>query len=402
MRYSKVDSLCVISPVALFIAVLQIFAWGVTTINVAIFILTLIIFFINFRAILRFMGSLFIDHYSVPFILFSIIFLLVTLAFIAFIIIFKPLVQPPAYYDISKKCIKMTGSFSSGFLPSNAFERGNAVITIFEKVRPPRINKTPNKDISNNLIDTKDSVDAASPAKTENNIDSDTNITADTLKNDTTPLARDDKTPGADTFNMEQSKNVDNPSASIILLGDKRASLDDYLPYVYQLANLGYKVYYADFFTRDNLWAHNICDSKLLRKSFMQLQYFLSPFRFNSEQEYFSFNISKELAMLYEYATNQNGDQKVFVVTDWMGDIALRDFQKLHSADKTFSGAIYLSDYKEYKTIGFGFTDFSNPLTSVFLKMNREHYASFIEAAKSYFKEVESKKILPHFDGVAS
>lgn len=359
-RYNKIDSLVVASPVALFISVLQIIAWGAGVVNNTLLILSFITVLLNFRALLRYTGGLLIDHYSIPFIFFSIVLLIVTMGVVAILILLNPLVQNPTYYknacnghNIDKRIIKLSGTFQGGLLPSKTFERADGVVTVFNSVSD-----------SSNITDFS-------------GIKNFTGIT--TIKSEK-DIAGDSET---------KDDDLGGKKDAIILLGDKRAGLENYLPYIYRLTREGKKVYYGDFWTRDGLWAHNLFDSPILRRGYLRARYFFNPKRFESEKEFFSFNISRELKFLYNYIKEVEGDKRIFVITDWMGEIAAEDFQKELGEDESFLGVKKLSLDDDYKTKGFGNTNLTEPLVSVWLKMTREHYASPIEAALAVIKEIK-------------
>ncbi len=63
----RIDSIVMFLPFSLIIMALYFFAFGAQLFSIQLLILVLLVFFTNFRAMLRFKNKLFIDHYSFPF-----------------------------------------------------------------------------------------------------------------------------------------------------------------------------------------------------------------------------------------------------------------------------------------------------------------------------------------------
>ena len=86
-KNSKIDAAVMLSPVAFIISILNILVWQLSTLNILIFLLSLTILLTNIRSLLRFSAKLFIDRYSIRFLIFSILEFaaVLTLAFFCFI-----------------------------------------------------------------------------------------------------------------------------------------------------------------------------------------------------------------------------------------------------------------------------------------------------------------------------
>ena len=63
----RIDAIVMFLPLSVIIMALYLFAFGLQIFSILLSILVLLIFFTNFRALLRFTNKLFVDHYSFPF-----------------------------------------------------------------------------------------------------------------------------------------------------------------------------------------------------------------------------------------------------------------------------------------------------------------------------------------------
>ena len=63
----RIDSIVMFLPFSLIVMVLYLFAFGAQFFSLHLLILLLLVFFTNFRAMLRFKNRLFVDGYSFPF-----------------------------------------------------------------------------------------------------------------------------------------------------------------------------------------------------------------------------------------------------------------------------------------------------------------------------------------------
>ena len=67
LRYGKVDTLTVLAPISIILCILQIVAWGLDVFIFVLLIISILDFCTNFRALLRFVSGLYVDHYSIAF-----------------------------------------------------------------------------------------------------------------------------------------------------------------------------------------------------------------------------------------------------------------------------------------------------------------------------------------------
>lgn len=107
------DAIVLLSPVALLICILGFFAWDITLLNGAIFILTFFVFLENLHELWRFSNKLYVDYFS-PFLwLVSVVNILLVLGLGFLVVVFRPV---PATNDlqVQERNLVLTGSIQSG------------------------------------------------------------------------------------------------------------------------------------------------------------------------------------------------------------------------------------------------------------------------------------------------
>ena len=309
LKYGKVDSLTILSPVCVFLSLLQIISWNVDFFSILLLVISIFSFFTNFRALLRFCSGLYVDHYSIAFKIGAFVILLASLAEIGLLVWFYPKEIRPESYDVSVEKVRLSGSFTGGFEKAPFFSKGSGTIYRYS---PKNLKKT-------------------------------------------------------------------KPEA-IILLSDKRADSRSYLPYMIFLAKSGYRVYTGDFYSGDLRWLHSFADSKFFRRLAMLFEYKKNPVQFNGQKEFYAWNMSKELDSLLKYAREDigNSEYKLFIVGDWMADVALDDFYKKKNED--IFGILKLSQLPEFTSAGFGFIRHAYPLDAFLLGYEKAADFSEIQA----------------------
>lgn len=310
LKYGKVDSLTILAPICVILSVLQILAWNANFFSIILLIISVFAFFVNFRALLRFLSRLYVDHYSAAFKTGAMIVLILSVCEVAAIIYFFPANFNLSRRNVKKETIRLSGSFSGGFEKSGFFSISDG--TVFKYEPKNKTTESESKADETNETETNEPIATENPAK--------------------------------------------NP---IIIIPDKRADSESYEPLAILLAEKGFTVYSADFYSNDLRWFHNAADSKYLRRMFMRFDYRKNPVQFNAKKEFFSYNSGKEIEAIVKFAENENPGEKVFVISDWMSENALEDFAKQNK--ERVSGTMKLSEQAEYKTKGFGFVHFTEP-----------------------------------------
>lgn len=119
-KRAKVDSIVMAAPFALVFSIFYLFAYGVNLFSLCIFVLVLVVFFTNYRALQRFAEGLYVDYYHAYFSVASFVEALVTVAMAIFLIIYAPVSDTPTKgYTIEKT--QLTGSATQGLSEKSQF-----------------------------------------------------------------------------------------------------------------------------------------------------------------------------------------------------------------------------------------------------------------------------------------
>ena len=329
LKYGRIDSLAVLAPISVVLTVLQILAWGIDIFTLLLLVISVFAFFTNFRALLRLASGLYVDHYSIAFRIGAVIVLCASVLELALLIYFRPLYLNARKYNVSIQKTRLCGTFAGGFFTAAPFEISSANMWVIQ------------------------------PAN-------------------------------------EKSLN----GGVVALLTDKRADVSDYAPYTFSLAQKGFKVYAVDFYARDLKWFHTMGDSRYFRRIFALFSYLKNPVKFELEKEFYTYNSMQEMNALLEIIrqnenydkhgeaqsgaervanagdeTEEISEQKIatkmplLFIGDWMTEIALQDFEKLHKDE--ICGVFYFAAEEEYATPGFGFVEQTRPIVAYILGKKR-------------------------------
>lgn len=316
VNHVRRDPLVVLAPFTFVVAILQIFAWGIDAFTALGVIIALFVLLSNFHAIFRYIEYLYVDHYSPLMKVWAVFTIIITLFAMAGTIYFKPLEARNIDLGITETKIFYKGSFRGGFEKANPFD---------------------SKDLT--------------------------------------------------IYKYEGEASSELPP--ILFMPDKRADTASYRPYLQQLAAKGATVYSADFFADDGKWLHSAGDIKILRRLVMIVHSYLNNQWFMSQREYYTYNISKEYEVLLKLinedlssqsSTENIGSQsasgnppKLFLITDVMGNTAAADLFK--KDPQNIAGTFALDSIEEYKTAGYGFVEYTDPLLA--LALGRSKASSF-------------------------
>lgn len=135
LKFGKVDSLTILAPISVILAVFQIFAWNVDIFSLSIFAISVFCFFTNFRAFLRFSGGLYVDHYSVGFKIGIIFVILLCLFEGAVLVKYRPVFLSKKEFSSIEEKIRLSGDFASGFEKSENFGFSSAEIRVFSPAK---------------------------------------------------------------------------------------------------------------------------------------------------------------------------------------------------------------------------------------------------------------------------
>lgn len=310
VKESKPDSLAILAPLSLLLSAVNLFAFGLSLLNIYLVLLSVVVLLSNFHALLRYSARLYVDHYSPLMIFWSVVTSLLCIPAFYCAIVFHPVEKTSAAFEVEETLLVYNGTFANGFTPAPNFKKGDVFLTKY----------MPAKDITGE-------------------------------KETLIPV-------------------IESPV--ILFVPDKRADTEHYKPYLQLLAQKGYRVYSADFFTSDGRWLRNIFDSKISRRFAMVFDSLSRNHLFNAQLEYYSFCSKREVNALLTLIDEDLGstDTKYFLVTDWMGKIAAQDL--INEKRDRFTGKLNLEDIDEYTTKGYGLISLTDPLLAKYMNISED------------------------------
>lgn len=309
-KESKPDSLAILAPLSLLLSTINLFAFGFSILNIYLVLLAVLVLLSNFHALLRYSARLYVDHYSPLMTIWAVLTSLLCIPAFYCAIFFHPVEKPSSFFQIEETLMVYNGTFANGFTQAQNFKKGDVFITKY----------MPAKDITGE-------------------------------KETLIPL-------------------IESPV--ILFVPDKRADTVHYKPYLQLLAQKGYRVYSADFYTNDGRWLRNIFDSKTIRRFAMVFDSLSRTHLFNAQLEYYSFCSKKEINALLSLIDEDLGSEntKIFLITDWMGKIAASDL--INEKPDRFQGTLNLEDIDEYTTKGYGLISLTDPLLAKYMKISED------------------------------
>lgn len=316
------DSIVLLSPVAFILSIFQIVSWGFDIFTGLGFVLALLVLLSNFHALYRYFERLYVDHYTVRMYIWAISTTLVSIASLAFLLYFAPS-TPLTNRHVNKNApdIKITterynGDFRGGFIEATALQKTNLTLYTFKK---------------------------------------------------------EEKSPSAPGDYAVINSQNQTQSPVILFFPDKRAETYHYVPYFLQLAELGYTVISSDINTADSLWLHNFFDRRCFRRFGMVASSLHDKFKFNSQTEFYTYNYSLECNAVFKLLSQKfHADTKYILASDFLANTAIQDFQKTHP--EQVAGLFYMNelDSSVYKTPGYGFVDYTDPLLAAIFEVDRD------------------------------
>ena len=322
LKNERIDSFAVFAPLALIISILIFACFGFSPLNFAVFFVALIVFFTNFRALLRLHAELVVDHYGVVFIIFSVIGIILSLGLGTILFLTRPVKYTPNDFNITKTQKTLTGKTENLKIRESLFsgERFSGNLFIYE------------------------------------------------------PIIRDEI--NAQIF-------AENPV--LIFAPGIRSSVQNYEPYLMLLAQKGYKVLAADFYTSDlYLLSKNsdsqvkkiLLESKFLRKSAAIYEEKTKSKEFAEILEKEKPLATKKYSALTRLALELYGDEtKCFYIVDGV------DFDSIYAVIDEFNtepysnakGFFSMNRVDEYKNSGYGFIEQTDVLLALSKGIEREN-----------------------------
>ena len=140
LKFGKVDSLTVLAPISVILAVFQIFAWNADFFSLSILAISIFCFFTNFRAFLRFSGGLYVDHYSIAFKIGTFFVIFLCLFEGAILVKYRPVFLSKKEFNSSETKIQLSGNFAGGFEKSENLGFSSAEIRVFSPAKKESFN----------------------------------------------------------------------------------------------------------------------------------------------------------------------------------------------------------------------------------------------------------------------
>lgn len=319
LKNPRIDCFAAFAPIGFIISIINFLSFEVSFLNILIFFIALFSFFTNFRSVLRLRSKLIVDHYGNAFLISTIVELILIIFSLVFLILHRPVKLEPQKFNAEKTEYLLTGNTTSEIRIKTDFFKGQ---------------KT-----TGNLY-------VYAPKIAEN-----------------------------DKINAE----IYSENPLLIFAGSASGPVLNYEPYFLFLAQKGFTVLAADFYTRDtkilgqNLTDglfHKSSDSKFLRYFYAQVLKI-----FNAEK--FSEIKSKEIPLApikYNSITKLAGglfgtEKKIFYLSDGI------DFDTIYSVieqNKNASAFYSLNRISEYKTSGFGFIEQTDPVFAAHFGLRRD------------------------------
>lgn len=319
LKNPRIDCFAAFSPIAFLISIINFFCFDVSFLNLLIFFIALFSFFTNFRSVLRLRSKLIVDHYGNAFLISTIAELILILISLVFLILHRPAKLAPQKFNAEKTEYLLTGNTTNELRIKTDFFKGQKT-TGYLYVYTPKIAE-----------------------------------------------------------NDEINAEIYSGNPVLIFAGSPSGPALNYEPYFLFLAQKGFTVLAADFYTRDTKILGRNLEKGLFHKSSDSkfLRYFYAQILKISDEEKFNEINSKEISLApakYNSITKLAGglfgtEKKIFYLVDGI------DFDTIYSIveqNKNASAFYSLNRIDEYKTGGFGFLEQTDPVFAAHFGLRRD------------------------------
>lgn len=133
IRKPHLDPLVMLAPLSFLLASLSLFAFSVDIFSIAILFISLLVLLSNFHALFRYGSRLVVDRYSVLMRVWAFVTTILAAGTLVTLIIFSPVTVSRRNSNIQETQHLYSGSFSSGFTPTERFSTANVFFTEFSK-----------------------------------------------------------------------------------------------------------------------------------------------------------------------------------------------------------------------------------------------------------------------------
>ena len=335
---SRSDPIAAVPSIAVIVSLLSIVAFGCGPIEIANLALSIFSFVTNFRSLLRFRAKLVVDHYSILFILASILNLILVALLVIFVLYYRPSKANLKKFNVKESSYSFYGNFSQGFKRiDKIFAMNSALVKKYQAL---------------------------------------------------SPKSQDGSASAGDSSSSDD-ENI------VLFVPNECSNIQDYEPILVKLAHDGYTVYAADFFPEDLHWFNDWRDFKPFRRSFMRWA------KLYNKKAYKEATMQKHQNLLDSYnSLAKMLDIKKGTFVFALSDDGLNDGgAALHSASPDIIfGSFDIGDVPGNPTPGYGPVQQTDPVFARFLGLKRDrslympsHIATVAEEKIRVTQEITAK-----------
>lgn len=380
LKEPKIDSAAVVSPFALAVCAISYFIWGFSAQLLAVSALSVLFFLTNVRSIFRVASGLLVDHYSVVFIISTVVELLLLILVAVFVVYFRPVRYAPGDFSVKKETFGLNGTFANGFRISDDYrdvfrKRSAGTLSVYSPVEKIEWISTEESifNLPKDAVVEQDAVARpveATEIAEENPTEVSTNPTSEFPEESLAEVSADS------VSESEEKSGVSAKSAPIILfVGTSAAPVSSYEPYLILLAQRGFTVLAADFYPIDGGVFGDFRNSLKIRRFALMDLFLRNEELYSALRPILASHVLKGYEALSRLALvnfrEKDGSQrKIFYVTDSLSSDEVFSFSDKFS--DSVSGSFQLDTIPEFKTPGFGFPEQTDLILARHFGMKRD------------------------------
>ena len=359
-KKAHIDPISLLAPTAFFASLCTIALWGAEPLFLLVAALSLLVFLTNVRALFRLSAQLYVDHYSILFVSFSLFELVAALALGVCTVLFRPVQYRPSDFGVTKQTQYLTGTLATGYaVRHQLFEPTRITGRLYTYALAP----------ADAVADA-----VAKDAGTQRQAAATTAQEGATAPADA--AAHHEAQPDEQERADEQEKTGDHKPI-VLLVPKTTASAIHYEPYCLMLAQKGYTVLTADFYANTpRLYDERMffsLDSRLFRRAHSVSLALAArkAQKTHTPQDAASDELEKNDAAvtaacygaLTRLALSQFGaDAQLFYAVDMLSMEKLNPLVSRY--EQNVLGFFALNRVTEYTTAGFGFVEQTDAYTA--------------------------------------
>lgn len=344
-KNSRIDSAAVLAPVAFSISLLSLYIWGCSQFMILVLLLSFLVFLTNVRSIIRLFNHLYVDRYSLQFLIFTVLEFILSLGLLFVLYFYRPVKILPQDFNVTKTVTRLTGNMESGFNPVTK--------------------ETYFKTASGFLYTYEQTVSNPAPAQVTDQVSAD-----QTISEDETALA--EQSVSSEISETEPAApQTEETKPVIIFASSDTAEILDYEPYLLFLAQKGWTVLAADFYSPELSYnGSQFKDSRFMRKVISKRRLLKKSENYNAEERK-ALTVKSYLALTNLARKIYGEETYFFFVTDNLDYDSISEIIAGASSELT-AGVFPLTKISEYKTPGLGFVEQTAPFTAARFGLKRD------------------------------